>query len=262
MDEYLEPSPAQRLGVCRRLRSAPAPSHLVSPNAFDLVEYGGYGGTGGVGGARVAAAAAAGSLAHRRAAASTLPSHVYIVVHSIDGPAVRSDEAQALLASIASIPQVHVIASCSHRLDPAVLCMHALGCMHLCILHASCMHPACSSSTRSTRTLAHRSATRRRRARTAPAQHANACSTRLFPPTSITPRRCLSVSLVLALQAHSRPWAHRRSRVTVSLGRSNASECICVHLSASECLPHQVSSPEQLGRFDCVRLRLIASLIR
>jgi origin recognition complex subunit 2 len=115
MDEYLEPSPAQRLGVCRRLRSAPAPSHLVSPNAFDLVEYGGYGGAGGVGGARVAAAAAAGSLAHRRAAASTLPSHVYIVVHSIDGPAMRSDEAQALLASIASIPQVHVIASCSHR---------------------------------------------------------------------------------------------------------------------------------------------------
>ena len=106
MDEYMEPSPAQRLGVCRRLRSAPAPSHLVSPNAFDLVEYGGYGGAGGVCGARVAAAAAAGSLAHRRATASTLPSHVYIVVHSIDGPAMRSDEAQALLASIASIPQV------------------------------------------------------------------------------------------------------------------------------------------------------------
>jgi hypothetical protein len=105
----------------------------VSPNAFDLVEYGGYGGAGGVGGARVAAAAAAGSLAHRRAAASALPSHVYIVVHSIDGPAMRSDEAQALLASIASIPQVHVIASCSHHASACKCSPRRLSPPHRCM---------------------------------------------------------------------------------------------------------------------------------
>ena len=48
------------------------------------------------------------------------PAHVYVVVHSIDGQALRSEESQALLAEIARIPQIHMVASCSHR-NAAVL---------------------------------------------------------------------------------------------------------------------------------------------
>jgi hypothetical protein len=43
------------------------------------------------------------------------PAHVYIVVHAIDSAGLRSEESQALLAELARIPQVHLIASCSHR---------------------------------------------------------------------------------------------------------------------------------------------------
>jgi len=42
------------------------------------------------------------------------PTHVYVVVHAIDSGPMRSEESQALLAEIARIPQVHLIASCSH----------------------------------------------------------------------------------------------------------------------------------------------------
>jgi len=43
-----------------------------------------------------------------------LPDHVYVLVHSIDGPAFRSDASLGLLASLATIPQVHLVASSSH----------------------------------------------------------------------------------------------------------------------------------------------------
>ena len=44
-----------------------------------------------------------------------MPAHVYVVVHAIDGAALRGEENQALLADIARIPQIHLIASCVHR---------------------------------------------------------------------------------------------------------------------------------------------------
>ena len=38
-----------------------------------------------------------------------------MIVHAIDSAGLRGDESQALLAELAHIPQIHVIASCSHR---------------------------------------------------------------------------------------------------------------------------------------------------
>lgn len=49
-----------------------------------------------------------------RGLCARLPEHVYVVVHSIDGPALRSDAIMGLLASLAAIPQVHIVASSSH----------------------------------------------------------------------------------------------------------------------------------------------------
>ena len=49
-----------------------------------------------------------------RAAGTRLPEHLYVLVHGIDGPALRSEAAMSVLAGLAAIPQVHLIASCSH----------------------------------------------------------------------------------------------------------------------------------------------------
>lgn len=44
-----------------------------------------------------------------------IPPCVYILVHSIDAVFLRADATRSILASLASLPQVHMIASCSHR---------------------------------------------------------------------------------------------------------------------------------------------------
>lgn len=41
----------------------------------------------------------------------TVDSHVYIVLHSIDGSSLQSEEFQKILASIASLKNVHFVAS-------------------------------------------------------------------------------------------------------------------------------------------------------
>ena len=66
--------------------------------------------TASVGGARSFA-----SSSELAIAASRAPDHLYIIIHSIDGIALRHEKHQAVFAALASIPQVHIIASCSHR---------------------------------------------------------------------------------------------------------------------------------------------------
>jgi len=53
-------------------------------------------------------------LAHIAAAAATPGRRLYVVVHNIDGPALRGAEAQALLAALAATPGVHLLASADH----------------------------------------------------------------------------------------------------------------------------------------------------
>ena len=48
-------------------------------------------------------------------APTKVPAHVYVVIHAIDSAGLRSEESQALLAELARIPQIHLVASCSHR---------------------------------------------------------------------------------------------------------------------------------------------------
>ena len=111
-DEYVAPSPSQRLGAGRRLREKRA---ILSPSAaYDLVPVAGdprapFGRAVVAGGGADAPRAAS-----RRSATGRVPAHVYLVVHAIDGAALRGEEQQALLAQLAAIPQVHLVASCSH----------------------------------------------------------------------------------------------------------------------------------------------------
>lgn len=48
-------------------------------------------------------------------AAAKIPSHVYIVIHGIDAPALRMEANQSILTTLASLPQVHLIGSTAHR---------------------------------------------------------------------------------------------------------------------------------------------------
>lgn len=43
---------------------------------------------------------------------------VYVILHSIDGPGLRGEEEQALLADMAACPNVHLLASCDHVNTP------------------------------------------------------------------------------------------------------------------------------------------------
>ena len=83
-----------------RLRARPCQAEEAGEDSFDNMG-GGHGGRG------MAAVPAAGTV--------RAPAHVYVVIHAIDGAALRTEESQALLAEIARIPQIHLIASCSHR---------------------------------------------------------------------------------------------------------------------------------------------------
>lgn len=49
---------------------------------------------------------------------SNLPKRLYILVHNIDGQSLRADKCQHLLASLARIPNVHLIASVDHINSP------------------------------------------------------------------------------------------------------------------------------------------------
>jgi origin recognition complex subunit 2 len=48
-------------------------------------------------------------------AAVKVPSDMYVVVHGLDAPALRTEASQNVLAALASLPQVHLIGSTSHR---------------------------------------------------------------------------------------------------------------------------------------------------
>ena len=52
------------------------------------------------------------------ARSSRVPEHVYVIIHAIDGVALRAEACQSVLASLAAIPQVHLIASASHQTAP------------------------------------------------------------------------------------------------------------------------------------------------
>lgn len=49
-----------------------------------------------------------------RGTAKVEPKRLYIILHNIDGPQLRTQEAQALLGELASMPRVHLIASIDH----------------------------------------------------------------------------------------------------------------------------------------------------
>jgi hypothetical protein len=40
--------------------------------------------------------------------------HVYLIIHNIDGMAFRTPKAQTVLSILATIPQIHIVASIDH----------------------------------------------------------------------------------------------------------------------------------------------------
>lgn len=44
-----------------------------------------------------------------------VPADMYVVVHGLDAPALRTEASQSVLAALAALPQVHLIGSTSHR---------------------------------------------------------------------------------------------------------------------------------------------------
>ncbi|ELR13629.1 origin recognition complex2, putative [Acanthamoeba castellanii str. Neff] len=58
------------------------------------------------------------SQAAARAARAAIPEDLFIIVHNIDGLALRSPAAQSVLARLASIPQIHMLASIDHAYAP------------------------------------------------------------------------------------------------------------------------------------------------
>ncbi|XP_004365014.1 origin recognition complex subunit 2 [Capsaspora owczarzaki ATCC 30864] len=51
---------------------------------------------------------------------TTIPRHVYLFINNIEGPGLRNEKAQAILASLASLPQFHLIASIDHVNAPLI----------------------------------------------------------------------------------------------------------------------------------------------
>ena len=47
--------------------------------------------------------------------ARTSVDKLYVIVHDIDAVALRGEASQAALAALAAMPQVRLVASCSHR---------------------------------------------------------------------------------------------------------------------------------------------------
>jgi len=40
--------------------------------------------------------------------------HVYLLIHNIDGPMLRGEKAQSALGQLASLPNLHLVASLDH----------------------------------------------------------------------------------------------------------------------------------------------------
>ena len=40
--------------------------------------------------------------------------HVYLIIHNIDGPMLRGEKTQSALGQLASIPNLHLVASIDH----------------------------------------------------------------------------------------------------------------------------------------------------
>jgi origin recognition complex subunit 2 len=52
--------------------------------------------------------------AHPERYEETIPAALYILIHNIDGPALRNLKAQTILSQLAAIPQIHFVASVDH----------------------------------------------------------------------------------------------------------------------------------------------------
>lgn len=61
--------------------------------------------------------------AHPERYEETIPAALYILIHNIDGPALRNLKAQTILSQLAAIPQIHFVASVDH--------INACQCKHL-----------------------------------------------------------------------------------------------------------------------------------
>jgi len=75
--------------------------------ALDRLDWDGAAPAAGARGPNGAAAAAA--------AAGRVPPHLYLVVHGMDAPSLRSEASQSVLAALAALPQIHLVASVHHR---------------------------------------------------------------------------------------------------------------------------------------------------
>lgn len=111
-----EPSPVVEVPGARRMLRArqPQPSDLILAADDGLVFTAGERVRGGP---LIGGGAMGGSLRPfgGSGAPTKVPAHVYVVIHAIDSAGLRSEESQALLAELARIPQIHLVASCSHR---------------------------------------------------------------------------------------------------------------------------------------------------
>lgn len=50
--------------------------------------------------------------------------HIYLIIHNIDGPMLRGEKNQQALGQLASIPNVHLLASIDHINAPLGLFSH------------------------------------------------------------------------------------------------------------------------------------------
>lgn len=49
--------------------------------------------------------------------------HVYLLIHNIDGPMLRGEKTQSALGQLASLPNLHLVASIDHINAPLGRCL-------------------------------------------------------------------------------------------------------------------------------------------
>lgn len=49
--------------------------------------------------------------------------HVYLLIHNIDGPMLRGEKIQSALGQLASLPNLHLVASLDHINAPLGVCL-------------------------------------------------------------------------------------------------------------------------------------------
>lgn len=71
--------------------------------------------------------------------------HVYLLIHNIDGPMLRGEKTQSALGLLASLPNLHLVASIDHINAPLGECFYVFSTLDLlkCVLVTeSCVFPS------------------------------------------------------------------------------------------------------------------------